>query len=220
MKQLFKLILLMQILLSQSIAETQNPRLAKQYISDILQQPEFETTRQVYRWRYIGDSEAQHTKESEFWPEIQPIIRFIAQMFELLLWLFLGLAIGMLMYYIWRWQPATTLEHLQPASPTPQRLSPHTNALAKDVAEHAWQLWQRGAQQAALSVLYRGALVKLSQYVSIAPGATEQECLQLVQLNCTGALVDYFVLLTRHWQNSAYGQRQPNNAEVQALCEQ
>jgi len=221
MKAMIQLILLVQLFVGQSVAETADPRLAKHYINDILQQPEFETTRQVYRWRYMGDSETQQQAD-EFWPDIQPLIRFIAQMFELLLWLCLGLGMGILLYYIWRWQPG--LEHPQstPSSATPQqRLSPETITLPEDIPEHAWQLWQRGAHQAALSILYRGALVSVTQHhhLAIAPGATEQECLQCIRLNCSDALVDYFALLTHHWQNSAYGQRQPTEAEIQALCQ-
>lgn len=218
MTQLIPFIILLMISSAPTAKAQQDPKLAKQYIEEILQQPEFETTREVHRWRYIGELEVEPQSDelSTLW------VRFIAQLFELLLWILLGVGIGILIYYIWRWQPTlpTSTQTTQPS--TPQRLVPQTTALPDDIPEQAWQLWQRGEHQAALSLLYRATLIQLSQQqqLAIAQGATEHDCLELVQTNFTGELAHYFALLTRHWQNSAYAQRQPNDAEVEALCQQ
>jgi len=208
--------------------ESVDPKKAKDYINDILSQPAFKTSRQESHWRYIGDDASESEKQEEVeetFSSSSYMITFIAQLFELLLWILLGVGLLFLIIYGIRWfkplQPQQTTQ-LQEYTATPHRLDQiETKAvLPKDIAQQASILWQSGEASAALSLLYRGALSVLTTRdgLMIDDSATENECLHLVKSKQPIELSTYFSGLTRAWQKLAYAQRIPSEAEAQQLC--
>jgi hypothetical protein len=202
------------------------PEMAKQYITEILSQPEFQTTREESRWQYIGESSSQEKPErvDESTSMSFDFIGVIAQLFELVLWILLGVGIILFIIYGSRW-----LKHLRSEKTaksdyiaTPRLLDKgFKNAfLPTDISQQAWTLWQSGEATAALSLLYRGALSVLTTRdgLSIDESATENECLRLVKSKQAFELTAYFSGLTRVWQNIAYAGRLPSDVEAQRLC--
>ncbi|TVO70817.1 DUF4129 domain-containing protein [Sedimenticola selenatireducens] len=99
-------------------------------------------------------------------------------------------------------------------------LAMDTESLPPDITAECQRLVNLGQIRAALSLLYRGALVALLEQDQLeVPGsATEQECLELVQANCPGPLSDFFAVLTPVWIQLAYDHQTPSEDEVVAFC--
>lgn len=196
------------------------PKMAKQYIAEILSQPEFKTTREEYRWHYIGESSPDTPPEPT--STASNFISFIAQLFELLLWILLAVGIILLIIYGSPW-----LKKLRPPANPDYTANPHLleeklAILPTDIPQQAWKLWQSDNAVLAISLLYRGALSVLTtrDELTIDESATESECLRLVKYKQPIELSAYFSILTSTWQNIAYAGRQPSNVEAQRLCDQ
>lgn len=208
-------------------AQSIEPQQAKQYITEILQQPAFQTKKTECHWDYQEVATTQPTSQPPK-PAMEININWInaiAQLLEILLWIFLGIIIWLLVIYGSRW-----LEQWQPIrinqkstfTPTPRLLdkTPPLSGLPPAIPQHAWKLWQAGKKQAAVSLLYRGALSTLNTRdgLAIQVSATENECLRFVKQQ-SPELVHYFSQLIQTWQQIAYAHRQPQDTEVQSLCE-
>ena len=204
--------------------QSSEPQRAKQYISEILQQPEFQTRKTKCHWDYQESAASQPPKDT-----IEMDINWIgaiAQLLEILLWIFLGTMIWLLLIYGSRW-----LERLRPIQitkkpiykPTPRLLdkNPPLSGLPPAIPQHAWTLWQTGEKPAALSLLYRGALSVLNARdgLVIQASTTENECLRFVKQQQLPELTHYFSQLIQVWQQIAYAHRLPQDTKVQSLCE-
>ncbi len=207
-------------------AQSLDPSLAKQYITEILEQPEFQTTRETCSWDYQGNTTSDQESTSEEKIDLQ-WLEGIAQFFEVLLWLLIGIMIILFFTYGLRW-----LERVMPSiatQATTYQVTPRilaqptpTSHLPADIPQQAWQMWQKGANQAALSLLYRGALAVLitRDGLTIHDSATENECLYLVKQQRSPDLASGFAKLTQIWQQVAYAKRLPSDLAVQQLCEE
>ena len=93
-------------------------------------------------------------------------------------------------------------------------------SLPDDVGAAAWALWQAGQVQAALSLLYRGALSRLIHRfrVPITSSATEGECLDLARGRLDPVALRYVTQVVRAWEASIYGGRSLSTAMGEALC--
>jgi len=210
-----------------SVESTQpvDPEAAKQYIAEILSEPDFKTTREEYQWRYLGECTPKEEQEPQSTAVSFSFIGVIAQLFELLLWVLLGAGIIVLVIYGSRW-----LEQWRPRKAnrsdyvaTPRLLNQEIingQILPTDISQQAWTLWQSGQPVAAISLLYRGALSVLiaREGLTINDSATENECLRLVKYKQPVELTGYFSGLTRAWQNLAYANRLPSETDAQRLC--
>ena len=211
-----------------------DPKKAKQYIAEILSQPEFKTTREESYWKYIGESSSEDTTTKADTTSAEPFklpsmsfsfIGIIAELFELLLWILLGIGIILLIIHGSRWwkqvQKQPTIKQDYTATPRLLDKFVTNDFLPTDIPQRAWTLWQAGDVLVAISLLYRGALSVLitRDGLAINESATEKECLRLVRYKQHIELTAYFVNLSRAWQNIAYAGRQPNYITAQQLCE-
>ncbi len=200
------------------------PKKAKEYITEILSQPEFQTTREESRWRYIGESSIKEREPTE--PISPNFIGFIAQLFELLLWILLGVGIVLLIIYGSRWIGQLRLQKTPKSdyTATPHLLEKGIKKalLPTNISQEAWKFWQSGEPLIAISLLYRGALSVLitRDELNIDDSATENECIRLVKQKQAVELTTYFSGLTRAWQKIAYAEQQPSDIEAQRLCEE
>ena len=216
-----------------------NPQQAKQYITEILQQPAFQTKQTECHWDYQETASSQPTSSHQptsHQPNSQPQrhmveinmnwIGTIAQLLEILLWIFLGMIILLFFFYGYRWLEQLKPRRIDPKPtyiPIPRLLNKNQPiiGLSPNIPQHAWILWQTGENQAALSLLYRGALSILNTRdgLTIQASATENECLRFVKQQQSPELSDYFSKLIQSWQQIAYAQRLPSDTEIQSLCE-
>jgi hypothetical protein len=110
-----------------------------------------------------------------------------------------------------------------PVAQAPQRVRQYDirpESLPDDVGGVAWGQWQSGDRQAALALLYRGALSRLvhRHAVPIRTSSTEGDCMGLAALHASGPRSDFFAQVAHARLLAVYAGRWPEDALVRALC--
>ncbi|UVE18686.1 DUF4129 domain-containing protein [Pseudomonas sp. LS44] len=208
---------------------------AQQSISQVLDQPPFENRETVTAWR-LGDEPSNDKTQNEFWAKL---IRYLANLLagwdglkglalflEALLW---GSLFGLLVLLIWRYRD--WLRTFASGFELPQRrtramptqmfgLEVAPESLPSDVASRVEQLWDEQPRE-ALGLLYRALLSRLLHdlRLPLKSAHTEGEVLELVQQLQQVELGRFSLVLTRHWQNLAYGHQLPPANLKRGLCE-
>lgn len=199
-------------------------------VKSVLDGADFNNKKTIYDWRYIGEKAKQNDDPGwlgrlmrRLGDLLQPIGQGVAGVGEALLW-FLALALLVVLAVTWRrWF------HLFERFRPPQRRAPPTTLFGLDVrpeslpdrpADAALRLWREGRHRAALSLLYRATLARLIQahHLDVPDGATEGDCLHLVNRGTSVDIAGLFADLTSVWLPAAYGERWPDEPQVAALC--
>jgi hypothetical protein len=129
----------------------------------------------------------------------------------------------MLMRYLARWQPG--VKSLRKNEPelvrTVMGMELTPESLPDDLRGEARRQWQAGNHREAMSLLYRGALSKLTRVrqLPIQDSDTEDDCLLRVAGHEEPDVVSYFTELTRVWVTAAYADRHASSTQFDALCE-
>ena len=195
-----------------------DPTSARACIREVQANPDFGGVHTVMRWlpkQYdLSRSDAPHFD----W--LAPVLEFIVRAAEVLLWGGLALTVVILLFALrgmsWRREP-----DLAPDLPrTFLGLDLDPRSLPEDVVAEARACWRRSERIAALSLLYRGALIRLSEHgaLEIPESATEHECLRMVRHNRPGAAADAFDALTGSWVRTRYAHEPPGDAQFESLC--
>ena len=135
-----------------------------------------------------------------------------------------GVAFAMLVLFILRSRVPTRASAGE-RSPEPELpglpLALRADPLPDDVVAAAREAWISGERAAALSLLYRGALVHLIGATSLVlpESATESECVRAVRRAANAVTADDFAVLTRAWQYCAYAGEAPSEAGFEQLCD-
>jgi hypothetical protein len=192
----------------------EDPRTAGRCLEAVLADPDFGSTQKTTRWlpREQGDWSL---------PRLAWLPRALATLFRLAAWLAIAVCAVAIVLALLR------LAGPQPrAAPRPLpsirfglALDPH--ALPGEVVDAARAAWARGAAIEALSLLYRGALVRLvaGAALEIPASATELECVRLVRRTQGAACAQLFAALTRAWIEARYAHRPPADGDFEALCD-
>lgn len=195
-----------------------DPSGARACIEAILADPAFGAKREVSEWvpRDFGGADSFSLDWLAWLPGA------LGALAELLLWATLAAAIVALIVALARSRrPATRARATQPPAPTTLfGLDLDPRALPADIVAAARARWAAGAPIEALSLLYRGAIVRLVARgaLAIAPGATEFECVGLVRASQPGARAQAFATLTEAWLLARYAHRPPSAAAFAELC--
>jgi hypothetical protein len=138
------------------------------------------------------------------------------------LWIAIGIALVAILVNHRRWLP-WIVERL-PHTPAPAAVEVHALAvsderLPDDIAAAVHALWLQGRPRAALALLYRASLARLTDLIGapLPPGATESDCLRAARKLRDHPYAALFARIVRCWQAAAYAQRLPLVAEVDAL---
>lgn len=93
-------------------------------------------------------------------------------------------------------------------------------SLPDDVAAAALAELERGGVVAALSLLYRGALVELirGQHIEFRAGDTEDACLRRARERIDAQAAAYFAQLLDAWKQAAYAEVSPDTERTRDLC--
>ena len=104
--------------------------------------------------------------------------------------------------------------HVRNLDIRPESLPPNVGAAAK-------KLWERGDHRAALSLLYRGLLSRLTHVhrVPILDSSTEGDCLSLLPGRVAPKTGDYATRLVDAWRGFVYGGAEAETPAVHALCD-
>lgn len=156
-------------------------------------------------------------------PALEWLPDLLALGFELTAWSSLAVLVVALLVAAARRMEARNPE---PELPAPQAqaslfgLDLDPRSLPEDVVGTARKSWARGAAIEALSLLYRGALLDLSQdgALLIPESATELECVRLVQRRAATETASLFGDLTDAWVRARYAAEPPTREGFEALC--
>lgn len=197
------------------------PSSAQEQIKEVLKQPVFG------RYERQTSIESLHPEPKTELPRtdlkgLSAVMEAVAKVLRVLAWAALAVALSAALYWL--------LRHLKfrgdarpGAKAVPEMLfglDVRPEALPEDVVAAAMAQIARGELVAALSLLYRGALVSLLHRngIELASGDTEADCLSKVRPRVDGATHGYLARLVTSWQAAAYAHRIPPRAEVEALA--
>ncbi|MEO6171802.1 MAG: DUF4129 domain-containing protein [Arenimonas sp.] len=136
------------------------------------------------------------------------------------LWLLLALVLSWLIWKSTDWMP-----WLKDKMPTKRELDDiseseviNLDALPSDLSSVVRKLWMQ-QPRAALALLYRGSVEKLSDRLGVPfpPGATEAECIRRSRRLAQPESEAIFQQVVRAWQSAAYAHRLPNADEFESL---
>jgi hypothetical protein len=185
----------------------------------ILDDPAFGETRKTWSIKYVGPGAEQKPQKVKKYPWLESLGVFIGQLLRVIAWVLGGILVIALVvllvkqleksqWRLWLSAKAARAEVLF-------GLDVRAESLPDDVAASANAMLARGDMRAALSLLYRGALVFLIDdgAIDIARGDTEGMCVRNVARQYDKSRALYFAALVNAWQRVAYA----GNANINAL---
>lgn len=148
-----------------------------------------------------------------------------ANLVQWLLWILAAFLLVVAFLAIRRFLPESVRTTLTSRSRIKERVDfvahPLTSNLPDDIPGAAQAALKKGNKREALSLLYRGAiraLIKQHQ-LPVPKGATESECLKLVQAKAAETQKTAFTSLVSHWQQTAYANRDFDDNSITSLIQ-
>lgn len=194
---------------------------AKRVIRDVLSDPMFGKEVKDWEWRMRRKDDTEKNATLPEW--LKPLlaaVELLAKGMRILVWIGGVLLLALLIWLVWRYRDAWAGERRRERAPDYLfGLDVRPDSLPQDVAGAVRELLAAGNVIAALSLLYRGALVSLIHraQVEFRAGDTEGNCLERVSGRIDQAAYTVFSRLLRMWQLAAYAHRPPAAAEVESL---
>lgn len=180
-----------------------------------------ERTMKMLRWRQAGQS----SKMDLSWLSwIAGFFNWTMESARYLMWAAIVFLVAWLGVHLtrvlrhWRAAPATESFVL----PTHVRdLDIRPESLPGNIGTAARALWDRGEHRAALSLLYRGLLSRLTHVhlVPIQHSTTEGDCLSLLPGRVPPTTGEYSTRLVDAWRELVYGGSEVAAPVIHALCE-
>jgi hypothetical protein len=182
-----------------------------------------QSTMKMLRWKSSGRQQAKMDLGWLSW--IGGFFGWMGQSARYLIWLTIALLAGWLGVYLVRAfrnsrSNAAAADTFVP--PTHVRnLDIRPESLPQNIGAAARKMWERGDQRAALSLLYRGLLSRLSHVhrVPILDSSTEGDCLLLLPGRVPAKTSDYASQLVEAWRGFVYGGTEAATPTVYALCD-
>ncbi|WP_374440774.1 DUF4129 domain-containing protein [Pseudomonas panipatensis] len=210
-----------------------NSEQSREAVQALLAAPPFRNRETLTRWRLgeppketgTGKDDASLKAFLDALSHWKPL-GFIAQSLQALLWGALLAAVALL---LWRYRDWLRLFAGRLGLPQkPRREAPAVmfgleltpESLPEDIAGEAERLWDE-QPRAALGLLYRALLSRLLHdfRVPLRDSTTEGEVLRCVEALERPELNRYAQILTRQWQDLAYGHRAPATSLKRGLCD-
>jgi hypothetical protein len=194
-------------------------------IAKLKADPNFGSTVKVRRLRWNSshdpDKPSADTQDGLRW--IRKTIEWFANATRAVLWAAGVVLVSLLSVFIKRFIERRNARsaRLQIAMPTHVRdLDIRPESLPDDIGATALVLWERGEHRAALALLYRGLLSRLTYVhgVPIRDSSTEGDCLELAAAHLPAERTAYVARLIRAWQRAVYGNIDPTPEELRSLC--
>lgn len=167
-------------------------------------------------------------RESRWTWDFSGVGGVVALLGQIVMWMLAAALLASLIWMLWINRRVLRLGAGGKATPDARKarvvmgmdVSPET--LPADIPAAAMALWRQGRHHEALGLLYRGAISRIIETagVDIHESDTEGDCLRRVEEAGSAARPDYFRGITGAWMRLAYARRDPDEAEVEALCRQ
>ncbi len=179
----------------------------------------------VNRWVKIKkeDNNKEKTDTSKLEDFFKPFAKAFAFIVEFGLWFMIGLGIVLLVYFRDKWLHLFNIETTKDSdyeSPDIMfGMDVRPESLPKDITGKAQQLWQSTQHREALSLLYRGALVRLINHeqVRLKNSHTEGDVLRHSKQLLSKPKQRYLSSLTDQWRLIAYAHKTPSESDMQYL---
>jgi hypothetical protein len=135
-------------------------------------------------------------------------------------WVAGAAAIGFALYYLARYLRLRGFSRVRRTRPDFLfGLDVRAESLPADIAGAAQALAREGRLREALSLLYRGALVRfMDEGVEFLAGDTEGDCVRRVDAVASVPRRSYFRRIVALWQSLAYAHRAVDARDVEALA--
>jgi len=216
-------------------AEMPSPEASRQQVEKVLADPRFGRMEEETYWKYVGDTEKQENKgDAEGFKAFLEVLAKLLKGFmqgtasvgEIILWALGLFLIAYLIYHFSKnsdWMHSLTGGGGKKKHELPTRLfglDIRPESLPDDIVEEAMKSIRAGDLRQALSLLYRGSLIRLvtDHRLEIPDSATEGECLDLVRRHRESEEADYFQKLTRAWLITAYAHIPPDACIIEKLA--
>lgn len=140
------------------------------------------------------------------------------------LWLLAAAALAFIVYHHAAW--LGWLRDPPPAADDPAPLDRQALAapepLPTDIPAAVRALWRDGQPRAALALLYRAGVQRVSDGLDapLPPGATEGQCLRRSRKLADRGYAALFARIVACWQATAYARRLPDEAQIEALLDE
>ena len=181
-----------------------------------------ESTMKMLRWR----ERATAKKTDNSWMLwVVGFFSWIGQSARYLMWAAIVFLAAWLGVYLWRAfrnradSPGAVDEFVPPTHV--RNLDIRPESLPPNIGAAARKLWDRGEHRAALSLLYRGLLSRLTHVhrVPIRDSSTEGDCLLLLPGRVTPKTSDYSTQLVDAWRGFVYGGSEASAPTIHELCD-
>jgi hypothetical protein len=196
----------------------------KAAVADVQRDPNLggQSTMKMLRWK----SNRQQSKVDLGWLGwVAGFFSWMGQSARYLIWITIALLAGWFGVYLVRAIQKSSVDSEDANAPTPpthvRDLDIRPESLPPNIGAAARKLWERGDHRAALSLLYRGLLSRLSHVhrVPILDSSTEGDCLLLLPGRVPAKTSDYASQLVGAWRGFVYGGTDAATPTVHALCD-
>ena len=177
-------------------------------IKEVMKDPEFGRKGTRTRVRYVGPHYEGKSDAKPFdWSWLGKLTKWMSELSRAAAWVAAALALGFVLYYLARYLRLHRFANLAQRRPDFLfGLDVRPESLPDDVAGTAEALARDSRLREALSLLYRGALVRfMDAGIEFRQGDTEGDCMRRVQAAERPARKAYFERLVAAWQSLAYG---------------
>jgi hypothetical protein len=192
-------------------------------VAKLIQDPNLGKTEKAHRLQWKSQTEDKPAKDQPWLEWLAGALSWLATTARALLWVIGILLAGVLGLYIKRF---LELRGARPSAKPPEMpthvrdLDIRPESLPDDIGASALAIWDRGEHRMALALLYRGALSRLAHVheVPIRDASTEGDCLSLANAHLPPQPAAYVARLIQVWQRAVYGNADPAEDEMRALC--
>lgn len=196
----------------------------KQVAERVLADPVFGRKIEETTWRMRRQEAAPDESGPPWWAEyLLKMAGYLATGVRGIIYLLLGLALVALLVLIYRNRHRFITGGRAGPPSVPEALfglDLRPASLPDDIAAAALAELERGQVVVALSLLYRGALIRLirHQHIEFRDGDTEDTCLRRASGRIDAQAAAYFAALLDAWKRAAYAETPPDAASTRDLC--
>lgn len=198
-------------------------------IKEVLEHKDFGEERTQTAWRVKDDDEEEDEPVDPFIdPDLlETVAEWLGAIAEGVGWALAAIALIALLVFLFRnagplreWSDAWRARRRRLDLPTSiAGLALEPESLPDDIVAGARKLWRDGEPRAALSVLYRGAIIELLTRGMVLPeSATEGDVIRRASTRLGDDAQAGLALVVRAWQTLAYAHHLPHADEFEELC--
>ena len=208
-------------------SERKSPDSSKKVIRETMLTKELNDKQTVTYWvKKKAPEKKKKNNTSSLEKILEPLAKLIGFIIEFGLWLLVAVAILLLIYFRDSWlhlfnikKKTKTDDYQPPEIMFGMDLRP--DSLPDDIIGKAKNLWQSKQHRESLSLLYRGALIRLinQENIKLENSYTEGDVIRHSKQQLTTSKQSFLDKLTNSWKLIAYAHRNPSDVEMDNLFE-